>query len=155
METIKVTGKFHAGHRLRGYEGKCAFVHGHTWHGTFVVCTECFPRHEKLDLSVDFGMLKDIFKFLDHKMLVAAEDETFLNPKLFAPEGVVVIPGRNPTVENVARYCLDEAVRVLKRLFPENRCEYRIEVTVQETENNFFSLEQTVRTHPDGKKGPS
>ena len=65
METIRAHGKFHAAHRQLDYDGKCAYVHGHTWRGVFVVSAARFPRLEKLDMSVDFGALKDIFKFLD------------------------------------------------------------------------------------------
>ena len=144
METIRAHGKFHAAHRQLDYDGKCAYVHGHTWRGVFVVSAERFPRLEKLDMSVDFGALKDIFKFLDHKMLIAARDRTFLDADLFDPQGVVVMPGENPSVENVADYCLDEAVGVLERLFPDRGIEYRIEVTIQETDNNFFVAERKV-----------
>ena len=142
METIKARGKFHAAHRQLDYDGKCAYVHGHTWRGVFVIRTERFPRLEKLDMTVDFGALKDIFKFLDHKMLVAARDGTFLDPKLFDPQGVVVMPGENPSVENVAEYCLDQAVEVLQKLFPERDHQYHIEVSIQETDNNFFVAER-------------
>ena len=54
-------------------------------------------------MTVDFGALKGIFRHLDHKMLVSARDEDFLRADLFDPEGVVVMPGDNPSVENVAR----------------------------------------------------
>lgn len=145
METIKAQGKFHAAHRLLDYDGKCAWVHGHTWRGAFVVRAERFPRREKLDLAVDFGALKDIFKFLDHKMLVAARDATFLDAKLFDPQGVVVMPGDNPSVENVAEYCLDQAVAVLQGLFPRRGHQYHIEVSIQETDNNFFVAERLLR----------
>ena len=144
METIKAQGKFHAAHRQLEYEGKCAFVHGHTWRGTFVLRSERFPRDEKLDMSVDFGALKDIFKFLDHKMLISERDETFANADLFEPEGVVVLPGTNPSVENVVLYCMDQAVDVLAELFPGLGIEYHIELTIQETDNNFFNLERKV-----------
>ncbi|MBN98126.1 MAG: hypothetical protein CME16_02585 [Gemmatimonadetes bacterium] len=144
METIKAQGKFHAAHRQLEYEGKCAFVHGHTWRGTFVLRSERFPRDEKLDMSVDFGALKDIFKFLDHKMLISERDETFANADLFEPEGVVVLPGTNPSVENVVLYCMDQAVDVLAELFPGLGIEYHIELTIQETDNNFFTLERKV-----------
>ena len=144
METIKAHGKFHAAHRQLEYEGKCAFVHGHTWRGTFVMRAERFPRDEKLDMSVDFGALKDIFKFLDHKMLVSERDETFANAELFDPEGVVVLPGTNPSVENVVLYCMNEAVDILAKLFPGLGIEYHIELTIQETDNNFFTLERKV-----------
>ena len=145
METIKARGKFHAAHRQLDYDGKCAYVHGHTWRGVFVIRTERFPRLEKLDMSVDFGALKDIFKFLDHKMLVSARDTTFLNAKLFESQGVVVMPGENPSVENVAEYCLDQAVEVLQKLFPERGHQYHIEVSIQETDNNFFVADRLLR----------
>ena len=145
METIKARGKFHAAHRQLDYDGKCAYVHGHTWRGVFVVRTERFPRLEKLDMSVDFGALKDIFKFLDHKMLVSARDATFLDAELFEPQGVVVMPGENPSVENVAEYCLDRAVEVLQNLFPERGHQYHIEVSIQETDNNFFVVDRLLR----------
>ena len=143
METIRVCAEFHASHRLLRYDGKCASVHGHTWRGSLVVAAEDFPRDGKLDLAVDFGTLKAVFKRLDHKMMVSAEDAVFLDPELFCPEGVVVIPGRNPTVENVANYCMEQAVQVLVGSFPAGQREYRLEVTVQETDNNIFTLERT------------
>ena len=144
METLKAQGKFHAAHRQLGYDGKCAYVHGHTWRGTFVVRAARFPRDEKLDMSVDFGALKDIFKDLDHKMLISEQDQTFLDADLFEREGVVVLPGCNPSVENVTHYCMDQAIEVLGRLFPNRNVEYNIEVTIQETDNNFMALERKV-----------
>ena len=54
-------------------------------------------------------------------MLISARDETFLDAKLFEPQGVVVMPGENPSVENVAEYCLDQAVEVLPRAVPTAR----------------------------------
>jgi len=145
METIRAHGKFHAAHRQLGYEGKCVHVHGHTWRGTFTVRAERFPRDEKLDMSVDFGALKDIFKSLDHKMMVSENDELFRNADLFAPEGIVVIPGKNPSVENVALYCMEQATAVLSTLFPGRQIEYQLAVDIQETDNNFFTLERTVK----------
>jgi 6-pyruvoyltetrahydropterin/6-carboxytetrahydropterin synthase len=143
MEQILAKGRFHAAHRQLGYEGKCAWVHGHTWRGTFIVRAEAFPRDE-LDMSVDFGALKDIFKELDHRMLVSAQDTTFLDSGLFEPEGIVVMPGSNPSVENVTHYCMNEAVERLAKLFPGRGIDYDLELTIQETENNFFTLRRTV-----------
>ena len=97
-----------------------------------MVRAERFPRDEKLDMSVDFGALKDIFKSLDHKMMVLEDDELFRNAEIFAPEGVVVIPGKSPTVENVAHYCLKRAAEVLTELFPGRRIEYHLEVNTRE-----------------------
>ncbi len=144
METIRAQAEFHAAHRQLGYDGKCVHVHGHTWRGQFVVRSKRLPRCKTLDMSVYFGALKDIFKFLDHKMMVSDEDELFLNPEIFDPRGVVVIPGRNPSVENVATYCMNEAIDLLAKLYPGENVTYHMEVTIQETDNNVFSLERTV-----------
>ncbi|MEE2658314.1 MAG: 6-carboxytetrahydropterin synthase [Candidatus Latescibacterota bacterium] len=144
METITARGDFHAAHRQLGYDGKCAFVHGHTWRGTFTVQAKEFPRLDDLDMSVDFGALKDIFKGLDHRMLLSEQDEIFLNPELFEPEGTVIMPGKNPSVENVALYCMNEAVEVLAKLFPGKGIDYDIAVSIQETDNNVFNLTRSV-----------
>lgn len=144
METIRAHGRFHAAHRQLDYDGKCAWVHGHTWRGHFVLRAEKFPRLPDLDMSVDFGALKQVFKFLDHKMLISHRDETFLSSGLFEPEGVVVMPGENPSVENVTQYCLERGVEVLQGLFPDQDITYDVEVTIQETDNNFFSLSRQV-----------
>ena len=74
-------------------------------------------KQRVFQISLDFGALKDIFKFLDHKMLVSERDELFLNSDLFEPEGVVVMPGRNPSVENVALYGMNQVIDVLAKHF--------------------------------------
>ncbi len=144
METLTAKGHFHAAHRQLDYDGKCAYVHGHTWRGSFVVRAERFPRLEGIDMSVDFGALKEIFRSLDHRMLVSRRDGVFLDSRLFEPDGIVLIPGANPSVENVARYCMERAVEALSKLFPDRGIDYDLEVTIQETDNNLFALRRSV-----------
>lgn len=141
MEKIIVHAKFHTGHRQLGYPGECRFVHGHTWRGTVTISTEVFPRDE-LDMSLDFGQIKKVMRDLDHKMLVVESDATFTDPALFEPEGVVVIPGKGPSVENVACYVFEHVVALIGRQFPGRGLDYRVEVTIQETENNFFIVDR-------------
>lgn len=143
MEKIIVHAKFHTGHRQLGYPGKCKWVHGHTWRGTVTVSTEEFPRDE-LDMSLDFGDIKDIMRDLDHKILVTPQDATFLDPDLFEPEGVVVLQGKGPSVENVAHYVFDHVVALIQARYPERGLQYRIEVSIQETENNIFVVDKAV-----------
>ena len=145
MEILTAKGHFHAAHRQLDYAGKCAHVHGHTWRGSFVVRAERFPRLEGVDVSVDFGALKEILRSLDHRMLVSARDRTFLDGALFDPEGVVLLPGENPSVENVALYCMERAVEALRKLFPDRGIDYDLEVSIQETDNNLFTLQRTVK----------
>jgi 6-pyruvoyltetrahydropterin/6-carboxytetrahydropterin synthase len=143
MEKIIVTAKFHTGHRQLGYPGKCKFVHGHTWQGKVVVAAEEFPR-DHLDMSLDFGDIKDVIRFMDHKMLITDEDKTFLDQGLFGPEGVVLLKGKGPSVENVAQYVFDGVVGLIEKQYPGRGIRYAIEVTIQETENNIFIIEKTV-----------
>lgn len=143
MEKIIVHAKFHTGHRQLGYPGKCKFVHGHTWRGTVIVSTETFPRDD-LDMSLDFGDIKDVMRFMDHKMLVTEGDKTMMDSKLFEPEGIVVLKGKGPSVENVAYYVFDGVVDLIKKQYPGRKVPYKIEVTIQETENNFFVVEKSV-----------
>jgi 6-pyruvoyltetrahydropterin/6-carboxytetrahydropterin synthase len=143
MEKIIVTAKFHTGHRQLGYPGKCKFVHGHTWQGKVVVAAEEFPRDD-LDMSLDFGDIKAVIRFMDHKMLVTEQDKTFLDRGLFEPEGVVMLKGKGPSVENVAHYVFDGVVDLIRKQYPGRGVGYTIEVTIQETENNIFVVEKTV-----------
>jgi 6-pyruvoyltetrahydropterin/6-carboxytetrahydropterin synthase len=143
MEKIIVTAKFHTGHRQLGYPGKCKFVHGHTWQGKVMVAAEEFPRDD-LDMSLEFGDIKAVMRFMDHKMLVTEQDATFLNPELFEPDGVVVLKGKGPSVENVAAYVFDGVVEVIRKQYPGRNIRYTVEVTIQETENNIFIIEKQV-----------
>lgn len=143
MERITVTAKFHTGHRQLGYPGKCKFVHGHTWQGKVVVAAEELPRNH-LDMSIDFGDLKHVMRFLDHKMLVTEQDAAFVEAGVFEPEGVVVLKGKGPSVENVAHYVFDGVIELVRQQYPARGVRYTVEVTIQETENNTFSVEKVV-----------
>ena len=143
MEKIIVTAKFHTGHRQLGYPGKCKFVHGHTWQGKVTVAADEFPRDE-LDMSLEFGDIKNVMRFMDHKMLVTEQDTTFLKSELFEPEGVVVLKGKGPSVENVAAYVFDGVVDVIRKQYPGKGVRYTVEVLIQETENNIFVIEKQV-----------
>ena len=142
MEKIIVTARFHTGHRQLGYPGKCKFVHGHTWQGKVTVAAEEFPRDD-LDMSLDFGDLKDVMRFMDHKMLVTEQDATFMNSEFFEPEGVVMLKGKGPSVDNVAYYVYDGVVALIRKQYPGRNVRYTIEVLIQETENNIFIVEKT------------
>ncbi len=143
MEKIIVHSHFHTGHRQLGYPGKCKWVHGHTWRGTVTVSCEEFPRDE-LDMALDFGDLKAVMRFLDHKILVTEQDATFLDPELFEPEGVVLLKGNGPSVENVALYVWDNVVKHIGEKFPGREIAYTVEVSIQETDNNIFVVSKDV-----------
>ena len=143
MESIIVTAKFHAGHRQLGYPGKCKFVHGHTWQGSVMVSADELPRDE-LDMSIDFGDIKNVMRFMDHKMLITQQDTALLAAGLLDPEGVVMLKGKGPSVENVALYVFDGVVALIQRKYPGRGIRYALQITIRETENNTFRVEKTV-----------
>ena len=55
-----------------------------------------------------------------------------------------MLKGKGPSVENVAYYVFDGVVALIKKQYPGRGLRYAIEVTIQETENNFFVVEKTV-----------
>ncbi|MCW4024750.1 MAG: 6-carboxytetrahydropterin synthase QueD [Candidatus Bathyarchaeota archaeon] len=115
MYRLRVEVEFDAAHKLIGYNGKCANLHGHTWR------VEVFVRGDQLDdigIVIDYNVLKqkleDITEKLDHSCL---NDNSEIG---------------NPSSENLAKYIFKkmklpdnvqlEAVRVWEN--PRSWCEY-------------------------------
>ena len=71
-------------------------------------------------------------------------DATFTDPAIFEPDGVIVIKGKGPSVENVALHAFDEVVAHIRHKFPGRNKSYTIEVIITETENNIFSVRRSV-----------
>jgi len=91
---VMIERNFSSAHQLRGYKGKCENLHGHNYK------IEIYARGRELNnigLLVDFVELKqaadDLVAYLDHKNLNELEP--------FVVE-------RNPSAENVARFCLQK-----------------------------------------------
>ncbi len=113
MFELSIRGDFAAAHFLRGYEGKCKNLHGHTWKVELIITGETL---DNIGMVCDFAILKkqlkDFLSELDH---------VYLNELPYFKE-------INPTTENLAKYIFDEFPKkyrpvVLKR------------VTVWESEN--------------------
>jgi len=129
---------FSCAHRLvKGYQGKCAHLHGHTYRAQ--VWFEASSLNE-VDMLVDFGTIKDtcnawVNDTLDHGTLVSSED-----PELLAflqdnqQKHYVFADGANTTLERLS----DELMRSLNAVIahhPEfgNRVQLT-KVTVWETD---------------------
>lgn len=87
---LRVESTFDAAHKLVGYKGKCARLHGHTWK------VEVFVVGERLN---DKGILLD-FSILKEKIskMIERFDHKFLND--FKEIG-------NPTCENISKYIFE------------------------------------------------
>jgi 6-pyruvoyltetrahydropterin/6-carboxytetrahydropterin synthase len=98
---------FDAAHRIAGHPGKCAWLHGHTYHLDVTVSS---PTLNPLGMVMDFDDLRDavrkaVLDLWDHATLLAADDP--LGPAISAvqreaPDRVVLLPG-HPTAEVLTR----------------------------------------------------
>ncbi len=89
MYSVKVETRFSSSHRLTGYEGNCARLHGHNWR---VVIEVRGKELNETGMLVDFTILKEK---LDR---IASElDHIILNDHPDFQSG-----GLNPTAENLA-----------------------------------------------------
>jgi len=98
---------FDAAHRIAGHPGKCAWLHGHTYHLEVTVSS---PTLNPLGMIMDFDDLRDavrkaVLDLWDHATLLAADDP--LGPAISAvqreaPDRVVLLPG-HPTAEVLTR----------------------------------------------------
>lgn len=87
MYELMVELSFDAAHQIAGSGGQCERLHGHTWK------VEVFVQGKELDeqgLVIDFGQLKEIAN-----RCVSKFDHRYINE---------VLPGMNPTTENIAKY---------------------------------------------------
>jgi 6-pyruvoyltetrahydropterin/6-carboxytetrahydropterin synthase len=109
---------FDAAHRIAGHPGKCAWLHGHTYHLEVTVSS---PSLNPLGMVMDFDDLRDVVRkavldLWDHATLLATGDP--LGPAICsvqheAPDRVVLLPGQ-PTAEVLTR----EAWRRLEQQLP-------------------------------------
>jgi len=88
MFELMVEESFDAAHALRGYEGPCENLHGHTWK------VQVFLKGEKLN---KIGLLED-FKSIKNELkeVLAEFDHKLLND-------VKPFDAENPSSENLAR----------------------------------------------------
>lgn len=89
MYEISVKSRFSAAHRLAGYEGTCAALHGHNWD---VEVALRGGRLNRIGMLMDFRDLKR-----DVRETLAALDHTDLG-------AVAAFRDENPTSENIARF---------------------------------------------------
>ena len=93
MYELAIKGDFAAAHVLRGYEGNCKNLHGHTWKVEVVIVGEDLDR---IGMVMDFKIvkkkLKDFLCRLDH---------IYLND-------LPAFKDINPTTEHLAKYIFEE-----------------------------------------------
>ena len=109
MAKIRITKefRFEGAHALKGYDGKCRHIHGHSY-ALFVTVTG-EPQEEndnpKTGMVMDFGELKKvvnekIISGFDHA-LILRQDAPLAEELVNVYENVIVV-GFQPTCENLA-----------------------------------------------------
>lgn len=93
MFELSITGHFASAHLLRGYDGPCKNLHGHTWKVEVTIAAE---KLDKIGLVVDF---KDMKKRLNH--FLDKIDHVNLND-------LPAFKDVNPSTENLAKYIYQE-----------------------------------------------
>jgi len=86
------------GHRLLGYDGNCAYLHGHN----YIVEVTVGGKPDGIGIVVDFKVLrkalKEIFEPFDHAMVLHQQDPV----AAMLPTERLVLLTVNPTAENIA-----------------------------------------------------
>ena len=99
--------KFDCAHMLSDYEGKCANLHGHTYHGSVTLEGSVDP---KTGMVMDYNDIKRIEDMFDHAVVFSASNarnaaETELSE--WAEEHdmkYVIMPTGKSTAERIAGY---------------------------------------------------
>jgi len=81
MFEIETLRSFSAAHQLRGYQGNCSALHGHTWQVKVVLRA---AELDEIGIAVDFRRLKavmdEILADYDHKNIAEIERFRSINP---------------------------------------------------------------------------
>lgn len=122
MNQIRVTKefRFEAAHALKGYDGPCRNVHGHSYELSVTVIGSPIAdsKSAKLGMVMDFGDLKKIIKKqivdpFDHALLLNSEVPQKELEKYGEPFTNIVVVPYQPTSEN---FLLDFAKRIVELL---------------------------------------
>lgn len=93
MFELSITSDFSSAHFLRGYDGSCHHLHGHTWKLEVTICSE---KLNDIGLVFDFREIKKKLK-----EFLACLDHTCLND-------LPAFSKANPSTENIAKYIYHE-----------------------------------------------
>ena len=108
--TISKDIKFDCAHMLSNYEGKCANLHGHTYHGTVILEGDINPETGML---LDYNTIKDVVDVFDHAIIFSstgernsAETELYNWACRYKMRKVELVHGKS-TAETLARDIVD------------------------------------------------
>ncbi len=128
---------FSAAHRvIKGYQGKCADLHGHNYVVGVLIGA---PQLDQFDFVIDFNEVKKICdtwleEYVDHATLVCSTDYPLIEFVICQQQKHYIIPGNlNTTAEVIAHHLFEKFEPLLKVVHPELTL---LEVEVAETPNS-------------------
>lgn len=143
MNTVRVTKvfNFEMAHALHGYKGKCAHIHGHSYHLTVTVLGRTIEEegNPNRGMVMDFSDLKkvvneEIVAIFDHALVLKETDPLLSAFEANAAENrQIVKTSYQPTCENML---IDFAKRLRARISAPLMLH---SMTLQETPNSYAS----------------
>lgn len=125
MDQIRITKefRFEAAHALKGYDGPCKNIHGHSYElsVTVIGTPNADPNSSKLGMVMDFGDLKRLIKgaivdSFDHALILQEDSEKDISQAPVAPFCNILYLPYQPTSENLL---VDFSQRIKALLPPE------------------------------------
>lgn len=139
MYVLKTKSEFDSAHFLKGYDGKCANIHGHRWIVSIEVGSETVLGEGPYSgMVVDFGKLKDDLREethkLDHTLILEKGSLKSATVEAMKEEGFTMVElDFRPTAENLAKYFYEimskkgyHVIRARVYETPENCAEYYV-----------------------------
>lgn len=122
MTKIRLTKefKFEMAHALKGYDGPCKHIHGHSYELVVTVAGEpvSTPGSPKLGMVMDFGQLKeivrkDIVSEFDHALVLNRDSYNEYFEHMNDLFGKLILVDYQPTSENLL---IDYAARIRTKM---------------------------------------
>jgi 6-pyruvoyltetrahydropterin/6-carboxytetrahydropterin synthase len=112
--------KFEMAHALKGYDGPCRNIHGHSYELVVTVAGEPISdcSSPKLGMVMDFGQLKTIVRQeivaeFDHALVLSKDSVNEYFPQMGDLFGKLILVDYQPTSENLL---IDYAARIKAKL---------------------------------------
>lgn len=101
MFELSIKGDIASAHYLKGYQGRCKDLHGHTWAIEVVIISE---KLDAIGMVADFAVLKKQLK-----EFLMPIDHVCLNDLSYFKDV-------NPTTENIAKYIYQNFANMIRPL---------------------------------------
>lgn len=116
MKRIRTEFTFDAAHRLQGYPGACAFIHGHTYRVVLELEFDAGAQPNRAPFFMEFkgfkSLLKNEIEEWDHSLILYKDDPLL---KVFESipqlKGGLIGMATQPSAENMAYFLVQAAMR--------------------------------------------